>query len=138
MSKTLFDLLSELERSLNDTSVRRKIYDIVEKKSFKDFISPGCIVDVDVKGKLLYGIILYNNVLLLIDPGDHTVKGYLSDYTETVPYNIKRIRKPSSEGYKYTDPNVPVIWEAEEDKVEMSLQEIEEKLGLKSGTLSIK
>lgn len=138
MQKTLFDLLTEFN-SLPKDSIRRKIKEIIdETTSFNESVIPGCYVDIEVDGKLLCGIILHNKSILIINPEDHTVKGYLSNYTETVPYKILRIRKPNSDCYKYSCPDVPIIWEIKEEKIEMTLQEIEDKLGLKSGTLSIK
>lgn len=105
---------------------------------FIDSIRPGYIVDMLIGDNIVYGIVLANGVLLMIDGQKHTVMGYLKDYTEHVPYDIIRIRKPNKEQYKYSSTDIPIVWQKEEPKVEMSLADIEKKLGIKSGTLVIK
>ena len=105
---------------------------------FIDSIRPGYIVDILIDNNIVHGIVLANGVLLLIDGQKHTTIGYLKDYTDSIPYNIIRIRKPNKEQYKYSSKEVPIVWQKEEPKVEMSLADIEKKLGIKSGTLVIK
>lgn len=94
---------------------------------------------MQINDDICHGIVLSNNALMLINPKLHKVVGYLTNYTDVAPYKILRIRKPNIESYKYTDPNVPVMWECESNKkTEMSIDDIEKALGIKSGTLIIK
>ena len=58
---------------------------------------------MEIDKKLVHGIVLANKALILIDPDSHTVKGYLSNFTDTIPYNIWEIKEPNATYYKYTD-----------------------------------
>jgi hypothetical protein len=137
---TILELLSELghinpndiAKHLNDENVNDS-----ESSQFEDNICPGFILDLNIGGELIHGIVLANKALMLIDPKTHTVKGYLKEFTNTVPYVVDRIRKPITDCYKYTS-NMPVVWEKKSSKKEMSISDIEKALGLESGTLIIK
>lgn len=119
-------------------AIINKIGDL-ETSNYLNFISPGSIIDLQIHDDVFHGIVLANNALMLINPKIHKVIGYLTNYTNVEPYKILRIRKPNEKSYKYTDPNIPVVWEQESDsKTEMSVEDIEKALGIKSGTLIIK
>jgi hypothetical protein len=109
----------------------------VHKPSFNECLIPGFIIDMTVGDRLVHAVILNNKTLLMIDPEDHKVMGYLNNYTDITPYVINKIRKPVSTAYKYSDDSMPVVWE-KDHKVEMSIADIEKALGIKSGTLTIK
>lgn len=131
--------LESLENS-SQNEMKKAIREKLEEKevSYLNFIEPGNIIDIQIGDNIHHGIVLANKVLLLIDPKDHSVKGYLSNYTDTVPYKFVKIRKPNKTNYKYTDLDIPIVWECEAPKTEMTIQDIEAALGLKSGTLKIK
>lgn len=135
------NFLKSLE-NLNEEDLRRALTKKIESeempKNYASHINPGNIIDMQVGEDVLHGIVLANNTLLLIDPATHNVKGYLRYYTDTTPYKMLRIRQPNIESYKYTDPNIPIVWEREDPKTEMTLSDIEKALGIKSGTLVIK
>lgn len=128
--------------NLNEEDLKKTLTNKIETeempKNYAVYIDPGNIVDLQVGKDVLHGIVLANKILLLIDPATHNVKGYLRYYTDTTPYKILKIRQPNDESYKYTDPNIPVVWEHEDPKTEMTLSDIEKALGIKSGTLVIK
>lgn len=116
-----------------------KRFEKEEVSNYSNFITPGSIVDLQVGEEVSHGIVLANNALMLINPKMHKVIGYLTNYTDITPYKMIRIRQPDLFSYKYTDPNIPVVWESEPvKKTEMSLEDIEKALGIKSGTLVIK
>lgn len=128
-------------RNMSEEEIKNAISKKIEKddvSNYDNFINPGNIVDIKVDDKILHGIVLANKALLLIDPNTHTIKGYLKNYTDIVPYKIMKIRVPNESYYKYTDDNIPVVWEALDKKTEMSMEDIEKALGIKSGTLVIK
>ena len=109
----------------------------IESTEFNDNICPGFILDLNIGNELIHGVVLANKALMLIDPRTHTVKGYLKEYTDTVPYIIERIRKPIINCYKYTS-DMPIVWERKKIKKEMTIADIEKALGLELGTLIIK
>lgn len=133
------DFLRSLD--VNDKNLKEVIAKKIETEdtpNYDSYINPGNIVDMQVGEDVLHGIVLANKALLLINPSKHTVIGYLSQYTDITPYKILKIRQPNAKSYKYTDPNIPVIWEFKDQKTEMTLSDIENALGIKSGTLVIK
>lgn len=128
-------------RNMSEEEIMKSISQKIEKEetvNYTDFIVPGNIIDMKVKDDVLHGIVLANKTLLLIDPKSHSVKGYLRYFTDTVPYKMLRIRVPNDTSYKYTDEEIPVVWEVSEEKTEMTMEDIEKALGIKSGSLVIK
>lgn len=138
----MLELIKFLEslQNLPKDQLQKAISEKMEEKdvSYLNFIEPGNIVDIQIGDDINHGIILANKVLLLINPKDHSVKGYLSNYTDTVPYKFVSIRKPNKTNYKYTDTDIPIVWKAKESFTEMTLQDIETALGIQPGTLKIK
>lgn len=141
---SLFDTLVKLSNMPKEDfeANLKNVFDNMQSNDnspkFSDCIQPGNIVDLEIDSRIVHGIILANKALLLVDPETHAVKGYLTDYTEIVPYPILRIRKPHYKSYKYTDESVPVIWDAAPKYVEMTMDEIEKQLGIVKGQLRIK
>lgn len=135
---SLIEFLSQLNANdIEDVKTQfEKLFAANTKETkFVDFVEPGFIIDFVVGDKTIIGVVLANKAALLIDPTTHKVEGYLTNYTESVPYKITKVRKPISESYKYSDYSMPVVWKS---GVEMTIEEIEQKLNLSPGTLTIK
>lgn len=136
---TILDLLAQLG-NINPDEILKNIdsqSSVTESTEFNDNVCPGFILDLNIGKELIHGVVLANKALMLIDPKTHLVKGYLKEYTDTVPYIVERIRKPITNCYKYTS-DMPVVWERKKTKKEMTIADIEKALGLESGTLIIK
>ena len=136
---TILDLLAHLG-NVNPDEILKNIdgqSSVTESTEFNDNVCPGFILDLNIGNELIHGVVLANKSLMLIDPKTHVVKGYLKEYTDTVPYIVERIRKPITNCYKYTS-DMPVVWERKKTKKEMTIADIEKALGLESGTLIIK
>lgn len=136
---TILDLLAQLG-NINPDEILKNIdsqSSVTESTEFNDNVCPGFILDLNIGNELIHGIVLANKTLMLIDPKTHVVKGYLKEYTDTVPYIVERIRKPITNYYKYTS-DMPIVWERKKIKKEMTIADIEKALGLELGTLIIK
>lgn len=139
--KELSNLLTSIIKDFstgNDNDIeKREPCDCLENVDIPFDPVPGSYVDLDINNKHIVGVVLYNKTLLLIDPENHTVQGYLANYTSTVPYKAMSIRIPNNNDYKYSSDTVPVIWKAKDDSVNMSIADIEKALNLKAGSLNI-
>lgn len=140
MTTLLEQLLRAVEQDpkLNNRIIGKYNIKSNSEPSFKDNVCPGFILDLIIGDDLVHGIVLNDKTLLLIDSKTHSVKGYLRNYTDKIPYNVLRIRKPINDHYKYSDETMPVVWEVETPKTEMTIEEIEKALGLKIGSLIVK
>lgn len=139
--KELSNLLTSIIRDFpmgNDNNIeKREPCDCLEDANIPFDPAPGTYVDLDINGKNVVGVVLHNKTLLLIDPENHAVQGYLTNYTSTVPYKAMSIRVPNKNDYKYSSDTVPIIWKAKDDSVKMSIADIEKALNLKPGSLNI-
>lgn len=139
--KELSNLLTSIIRDFpigNDNNIeKREPCDCLEDANIPFDPAPGTYVDLDINGKNVVGVVLHNKTLLLIDPENHAVQGYLTNYTSTVPYKAISIRVPNKNDYKYSSDTVPIIWKAKDDSVKMSIADIEKALNLKPGSLNI-
>ena len=137
---TILELLSELgniDPSEITKHVEGQSNTNIDSSEFYDNVCPGFILDINIGTEIIHGIVLANKALMLIDPKTHTVKGYLKEYTDTIPYIVERIRKPIIDAYKYSS-DMPVVWERKKKTTKLSISEIEKALGLEPGTLIVK
>lgn len=137
LSNLLTSIIKDFPKGNNNDIEKREPCDCLENVDIPFDPIPGAYVDLDINGKHVVGVVLHNKALLLIDPENHTVQGYLVNYTSTVPYKAMSIRIPNDNNYKYSSGTIPVIWEAKDDSVNMSIADIEKALNLKTGSLNI-
>ena len=111
--------------------------------TLKDALQPGYIVAMKIDGKVCCGIVLANRVVRVTTATQTqyynyaNFKAFLDGKVEGT--TITGVYKPTANAYKtYEIDNMDVIWKPEDPKTELSIAEIEKKLGIKPGTLKIK
>lgn len=137
LSNLLTSIIKDFPMVSDNDIEKREPCDCLENVDIPFDPVPGTYVDLDINGKHIVGVVLHNKTLLLIDPDNHAVQGYLANYTSTVPYKAMSIRIPNNNDYKYSSDTIPVIWKAKDDSVNMSIADIEKALNIKPGSLNI-
>lgn len=107
-------------------------FNSIKNYEFKDSCYPGYFIKFRDDIQDYYGIILGSKQIMYWSKTG-VIMGYIENYSETIPFKVIAIYRPTSTYYKITDiENMSVIWKYEEDhKFRISKREIAEKLGIK-------
>lgn len=106
--------------------------------SFESSLKPGNIFVARQGKEKLIGIILQGGTAIKVNSGGQII-GYMRSFDATTPLTIEAVYEPTSDVYalhNYAD--MKLIWKKAPAKVNKSLREIEDALGLEPGSLEIK
>lgn len=111
-----------------------------EESDFYQELLPGRVVKFENAGMVRYGIVLSNGTVMHFSGSNLAASGYINNITPDRPYHVASILKPTSEYYNLKDVNnMEVAWKrpVKKSKRDMTIQDIEKKLGLEPGSLNI-
>lgn len=124
-------------KSFDDFNAFANALGFTNNVEFHTNLHPGYYVVIDKGDSLAYGIVIDTKHILYFDKKGSNVK-YLANFTDTEPYKIIKICKPSDIYYQAKDIDMmDIVWQRPKDKVKRSIADIEKALNLEPGTLEI-
>lgn len=124
-------------KSFDDFNSFMNVLGCTSNNTFQVNLYPGYYVVIDKGDSLVYGIVIDPKHILYFDKKGSNIK-YLANFTDTAPYKIIKVCKPSDTYYQAKDIDMmDIVWQRPKDKVKRSIADIEKALDLEPGTLEI-